>query len=318
MTHRPIALATSSAYAPLTDDDQPLIAALEARGLAAEPAVWNDAAVDWSRYAGVLLRSTWDYHLEPGAFLDWALGLAGRGARLANPPEIVRWNADKRYLLELAARGVRIVPTEYVEPAGPFETLAAIAERRGWSEVVVKPAISATAHLTWRARAPFAPEVEAKFRAACAAGSGLEPAGVLVQRFQAEIESAGEWSLIFFAGRFSHGVVKRVRAGEYRVQSEWGGTWTPAAPEDALIGAARAVLSALPFPPSACLYARVDGVIVDGAFQLMELELIEPALFLAAREGAAERFADVVAARAARLARCARPGATARPDVKRA
>jgi len=136
-----VALATSSGYAAGSDDDRRLVAPLAARGLDAEPVVWNDPAVEWTRYAAVVLRSTWDYHLDPLPFLAWIARLAGAGVTVMNPPDVVRWNADKRYLRDLEARGVPIVPTEVIGrgDARPLTALAedgdGLGEGRGGGEV---------------------------------------------------------------------------------------------------------------------------------------------------------------------------------------
>ncbi len=271
-----VAFATSSGFAAGSDDDRRLVAPLAARGLHAEPVVWNDPGVEWTRYAAVVLRSTWDYHLDPLPFLAWIARLEAAGVPLLNPPALVRWNADKRYLRELEARGVPIVPTEVIA-AGDGRPLSAVAEGRGWERVVV----------------PIARDDEARYRAQDATH------GVLVQEFVPAIRTAGEWSLQFFDTRFSHAVRKLPRAGDYRVQGEHGGVSKREAPAAWLVAAARAVLDALPFPAGDCAYARVDGVATGGRFLLMELELVEPSLFLAADPRAAEGFAEAIRARVA-------------------
>jgi glutathione synthase/RimK-type ligase-like ATP-grasp enzyme len=293
-----VAFATSGAYASGSDDDRRLVAPLAARGLHAEPVVWNDPAVAWTRYAAVVLRSTWDYHLDPLPFLAWIARLEAAGVLLLNPAAVVRWNADKRYLRDLEARGIPIVPTELIAK-GDARPLTTLAAARGWERVVVKPAVSASAHETWLSAAPIAPADEMRYSAQDATH------GLLVQEFVSAIRTEGEWSLQFFNARFSHAVRKLPRAGDYRVQGEHGGVSKREAPEAWLVAAARAVFDALPFPAAACAYARVDGVATGGRFLLMELELVEPSLFLAQDPRAAERFAatieDRVTARGERL-----------------
>ncbi len=120
-----------------------------------------------------------------------------------------------------------------------------------------------------------------------------------MQPFVESVLSEGEWSLMFFGGRYSHATLKRPRAGDYRVQAEFGGAWERADPGPERIAAAAAVLSARPFPDSDTLYARVDGVSDGGRFALMEIELVEPSLFLAADDAAAGRFAAAIANRLA-------------------
>jgi len=288
---RRVALATSSAFATLSADDRLLLAPLGARGVEAVAAVWDDPAVDWRAFDAVVLRSTWDYHLALAAFLRWVAARAASGVPLLNPAPVVRWNVDKRYLLELAAGGVPVVPTTWVDPRAPHGGLRAIAADHGWDRVVVKPAVSASAHGTWRSAVPIGDDDEARFRAEDA------PHGLLVQGYLDAIATAGEWSLQFFGGRFSHAMRKWPRADDYRVQAEHGGRSRREDAPPELVDAAQAVFAALPFPAADCLYARVDGVVDGGVFLLMELELVEPSLFLAADAVAPARLADAIVAR---------------------
>ena len=287
-----IALATSRAHAALAADDRALVPAFEAFGLRAEPVVWDDPSVDWAGYAAAVVRSTWDYHLDPAAFLQWIARVESAGVRLFNPPHVLRWNSDKRYLRELESRGVPIVPTAWIEP-GDAPSLAATLAQLGWAEVVVKPVVSASAHGTWRTSVARA-EIDADRFATAANASRL-----MVQPFVDAIRTHGEWSLVFIDGRHSHAVLKQAAAGEYRVQAEWGGRATHLDPGGARIAAAEAVMRALPFAPDDCVYARVDGVEVAGVFRLMELELVEPSLFLDARPGSARDLATAIARRLA-------------------
>lgn len=280
-----VALATSAAYATLAPDDRPLAAALDRRGIEAVPAVWDDAAVAWRDFDAVVVRSCWDYHHRPDRFAAWVSWIERLGVPLWNPPAVLRWNADKRYLRELEARGVRVVPTAWIEPGGET-TLAALLRERGWTDAVVKPAVSASAHGTWRTALASADADEARFRAAARER-------LLVQPFVREVAESGEWSLVFFGGRFSHAVLKRPRAGDFRVQAEHGGEHRLLPADPGLVREAEAVLAAA---PPGWLYARVDGCVVGGRLCLMELELLEPMLFLEAEPLAAERFADALVA----------------------
>lgn len=287
---RRVALATYAGLPALAADDRPLLALLPRHGVTAEPVVWDAAGVAWARYDAVVVRSCWDYHLRPGAFLDWVAAVERAGVPLCNPPSALRWNADKRYLRALADAGVPTVPTRWIEPgdaASPGGTLARLLEETGWDEVVVKPTVSASAHGTWRTSRARAGTDGARFRALAAGGP------LMLQPFVAAVTTAGEWSLVFLGGRYSHAVLKRPRPGDFRVQHEHGGRAEPAAPDAATVAAAARALSHV---PGGCLYARVDGCVVDGVFQLMELEVLEPSLFLATSPGAAERFAEAIVA----------------------
>ncbi|HZJ54885.1 MAG TPA: hypothetical protein VFD38_12160 [Myxococcaceae bacterium] len=271
---------TSEAYRELTPDDRSGVPALSGRGIEVVPVVWTEslpAGLD-----ALVLRSTWDYHLRLPDFLRWVEGIEQSGIRLLNPPPAVRWNVDKKYLLEIEARGVTIVPTRHAARGSGVE-LGALLREAGWSEVVVKPSVSGGAFATWRTTAS-APDAE-RF------AHQLETMDCLVQPFLPELVSEGEWSLLFFGGRYSHAVLKRPGRGDFRVQEEFGGVFRPAAAPPAIIDAATRALEA---SRQETLYARVDGVVRGGRLEVMELELVEPTLFLETSPGAAERFADAL------------------------
>ncbi|HEV7783952.1 MAG TPA: hypothetical protein VGQ28_01380, partial [Thermoanaerobaculia bacterium] len=229
-----IAFVTSAAWAGLTADDRLAVTELTRRGAEVQPALWDDPAVDWSSFDRVVLRSCWDYHLRLPEFLDWLDRMEQSAVPLWNPPPLVRVNADKAYLEPLAAAGAPVVPTLRVEKGEPAN-LAAILAERGWSEAVVKPAVSASAFRTRRLRQEEAGSAQEDF-AGMLAGSA-----VLVQPFVPEIQTRGEWSFLFFAGEFSHAVLKRPRDGDFRVQHELGGSTALERPAQALVEQARAI-----------------------------------------------------------------------------
>jgi glutathione synthase/RimK-type ligase-like ATP-grasp enzyme len=279
-----IALATSEQVARLTSDDRLLVDELAERGVWAEAAVWNEAAVNWEMYAAVVIRSTWDYHLRLGEFLAWLERVESLGVKVYNAPSLVRWNSEKGYLRDLADRGIAIVPTRWVE-RGEQVSLAEILRETGWRDVVVKPSVSASAHQTWRMRAAESETREGDF------GALVERGRVLVQPFLEAIRTEGEWSLLFYGGEYSHAVLKRPRHDDFRVQQTHGGTSEVSEPAREVIEQARRALEAAGQPS---YYARVDGCVVDGRFVLMELELIEPDLFLRAHPLAPKRLADTL------------------------
>lgn len=276
-----VALATYSKLPELNDDDRLLIQALAERGVDAVPAVWDSASVHWEDFQGVLVRSCWDYHLRLDEFLRW---IARIEAAVWNPAPVLRWNSHKRYLRDLAARNVPVVATRWLE-RGDAVDLAQLLQTAGWGEAVVKPAVSASAHGTWRTSLAAARADQPRLEQI------LQGGDVLVQAFMPEVRDAGEWSLLFFAGRFSHAVLKRPGAGDYRVQWEFGGSADACTPTRELIADAARALAAVPEAP---LYARVDGVAREGRLVLMELELIEPHLFLGWSAGAADRLATAL------------------------
>ena len=282
-----IAFATSAKVPDLTDDDRLLVSALAARGVASEPAIWNDDALDWERYSAVVIRSTWDYHLHLDEFLAWLDRLESLDVRVVNAPSLVRWNAEKVYLRDLADRGIAIVPTRWVE-RGERSSLEEILRETRWTDVVVKPSVSASAHQTWRMRADEVGARDEEF------SSMVESGRVLVQPFLPAIQTEGEWSLLFFGGEYSHAVLKRPRHDDFRVQQAHGGTADTKEPSRHVIDQARRVLDAAGQPSH---YARVDGCVVNRRFVLMELELIEPDLFLRAHPAAPARLAAALLGR---------------------
>ncbi|HEV2751155.1 MAG TPA: hypothetical protein VGV12_11590 [Gemmatimonadales bacterium] len=279
-----IALATYKQLPNLNDDDRLLVAALSKLGISAVPAVWDSADVCWDDYQAVVVRSCWDYHRLLPEFLAWIARLERDSLALWNPPALLRWNSHKSYLRDLAARGVPIVPTRWLERGHSFE-LSELLQQEAWPEAVVKPAVSASAFGAWSTTLAGAAASQPRLEAL------LEAGDVLVQPFMPEVRDAGEWSLMFFAGRFSHAVLKRPAAGDYRVQWEFGGSAETRTATRELIEDAERVLAAVPRGEGEPLYARVDGVARDGRLVLMELELIEPHLFLAWDTGAPGRLA---------------------------
>ncbi len=283
-----IALVTCDRLPSLYGDEQALPSQFAAAGVDAEPVVWSDPAVVWSRYDLVVIRSTWDYFERIGEFTAWLDGVERDGVRLQNPVPLVRWNLDKRYLAELQTRGVRIAPTRFFD-AGARVDLPSLMREAGWAEAIVKPAVSGGA---WRThRVPLAEAAERQRDL----DDILRGSGALIQPFLEEIVRAGEWSIFFFGGAFSHAVIKRPATGDFRVQMQYGGAHEAVTPPPSLLRAASEVLEALPTPT---LYARIDGVERDGRFELMEVEVIEPYLFFPGSAGAIDRYIDAVAAAA--------------------
>ena len=283
-----IAFATSEDYRDLTEDDQRAVAALAERGATVRATVWNDPSVVWSESDLIVVRSTWDYHRHAAKFREWIGSLEKAGAPLWNPPALLRWNMEKTYLRDLERAGVRTVPTAWLS-RGTETELGALLEERGWHDVVVKPVISAAANRTHRIGRANAASANSQV------ASSLEIGDVMVQPFIPEIQTRGEWSLIFLDGEFSHSVRKTPMSGDFRVQAHLGGDATTAAAGTDVIAAARKALDAVESP---WLYARVDGIETDDGFVLVELEMLEPSLYFVHTDSGAGRFADAIIKRA--------------------
>ncbi len=290
----PIALVTCDKFPQLYEDDHLLVAALDKLGIASRPAIWSDPSIDWLGFDLLVIRSPWDYFERIPEFRAWLDARIASGVRMCNPAEILVWNFDKRYLQDLAAAGVSLVPT-IVVAQGERPDVVALARARGWDDIVVKPSISGGAYRTYRFQLAAIDDYRAEIAQA------LEDTGLLIQPFLPEIMTDGELSLLFFDGVFSHAVRKRCKAGEYRVQFQFGGTSEPAEVRPEWIEGAHTCITAAPALPA---YARVDGVIHDGQFLLMELEVFEPVMFLNGHPEAPHRFARAIQGRL----RNAKPG----------
>ncbi|MGA5822025.1 ATP-grasp domain-containing protein [Kitasatospora sp. NPDC094028] len=283
-----IAVVTSAAGVEY-DDDLPLIVdALRAEGLSAEPVVWHTPAVPWEQFDLAVIRSTWDYVERIDEFLAWADTTAG-ATRLWNPAPVVRWNSDKHYLRELTRHGAAVVPTRFLEPGARLTA----ADFAGADGVVVKPAVSAGAVDTARYE-PGRPEDAARH-----ARTLLEQGrSVMVQPYLPRVVD-GERALVFLGGAFSHAIRKDPLLTEPGViddDREPHLGVAPYRPTGTEIRTATAALSAVP-STAAPLFARVD-LVLDNAGEpvVMELELIEPNLFLQDDPAAPGRFAAAVAA----------------------
>jgi hypothetical protein len=286
-----VAIVTCADLPGVDAGDRPLADALATRGVTVDPVPWDAPGVDWTAYPLAVLRSPWDYTGRRDAFLAWARSVP----HLANPADVVAWNTDKRYLRELAAAGLPVVATSWVEPGRTWEP-------PGAGHWVVKPAVSAGGRDTGRYDLPRERDV-AEAHVARLTGDGRT---VMVQPYQEAVDSAGETALIFTpdaGGRlgFSHALRKDALLGGpdtgvdglYREERI-----TPRTPSGAELAVAGRVLAAVPGGPDRLLYARVDLVPgTDGAPLLLELELTEPSLFLDHAEGAGERLAEAVVAR---------------------
>lgn len=257
------------------DEDGDLAFYLTEKGLEIDRVVWDDPHVDWSQYHAVVLKSPWDYHEKLPAFLTWLENLP---VPVWNAKATVKWNSDKHYLADVAAAGLPVIPTKYITEVE--EVGSHLFGEFASEKLVLKPCISAGAKNTLI----LTPEnIDEK----CGPLSAwLEEEAYMVQPYVKEIQE-GEWSLLYFGGKYSHSLLKTPKEADFRVQHYLGGTveYLPASAE--LIRQADAYIRAF---GADTLYARVDGVLIDGTFHLMELELIEPYLFLNGEEERMENY----------------------------
>jgi O-ureido-D-serine cyclo-ligase len=287
-----IALVTARAARGLDDDLAPLEQALREAGAQLAVADWDDGAVDWARFDFALLRSTWDYTERVAEFLAWAQR-TGAQTRLLNPFEVVRWNTDKHYLLDLARAGLATVPSEFIEPgADAAVALDAFLQRHVHGEFVVKPAIGAGSRDAQRyARAQREP-AQAHAQRLLA-----DRRSVLLQPYLDRVDEHGETALIFFGGAFSHAIRKGplLKPNEGPTRALFAAEHiTARAPEREELHLAERTLAAIPFAKPLA-YARVDLIRdADHAPCVLELELTEPSLFFATAPDSAARFAQTL------------------------
>jgi glutathione synthase/RimK-type ligase-like ATP-grasp enzyme len=282
-----VALITWSGLPEGAKSERLLLPYLAAAGVEPHIVDWRTTDASFSQFDLAVLRSCWDYHLRGAEFTEW-LQRTASNAPVLNDVKTVLWNRDKFYLRELAERGIGIASTIFVNGSGPISP-SAWHEIKGWKRSVVKPAVSASAHKTWLLdSAAFPGENELK--------SKMESQPFLIQQFIPEIATQGEISFIYIDGAYSHAVLKRPAAGDFRVQKEHGGSADLFFPDSNLLAQANQIAAAVPQVHDS-LYCRIDAVARYGKLVLMELELIEPELFLGLAEGAAERFAKAIARR---------------------
>jgi hypothetical protein len=267
-------------------DDDLAIAPLHALGWAVDEVPWR-ADVDWDAYDVVVVRSPWDYQADAEAF-DAALQRIDQArALLCNSLPLMRWNMRKTYLRELEQRGVATLPTVW-GAAPDADRLRALCDELATDEIVIKPVIGANADHTYRLPRDAADHVVTEVTRVYA---GRE---FLAQPFLHDVVTEGEFSVIYFAGELSHTILKTPKSGDFRVQEEHGGVIRPVRAEVRLLERSAAAIAALDETP---LYARADFVrTAADDFAIMELELIEPALYFRMDAGSAARFARAVSA----------------------
>ena len=282
-----IAFATFREVPALQPDDAPIARALRDLGAEVRPLPWNGPFEPFAACDLVAVRSTWDYAETPHEFLAWLQKLERAQIKTTNPPSVMRCNACKDYLLDLCARGAPLVPTRKVAPDAA--AIRAAMLELGLEEAVVKPVFGAGASGLSVVHAADAASL-------AAAADALRYDGLL-QPLVPEIRTVGEASLTFIGAEFSHAAIKRAAPGSILIHAEHGGSTASYTPTGAELDMAREVLSML---PESVDYARVDLVPTAGGPVLMEVELIEPELFVLHGEGAAQRFAQFLLARAVR------------------
>lgn len=263
--------------------DRALIPLLKKYGVIASPVVWNDPGVEWQTFDSLLFRSTWDYYLHKEKFEQWLTLIDQLGIPTINPLKTVQWNMHKFYLQDLQHKGINLIPTVFVSKEDHNHIHGSIPDN--WNKVVIKPAVSAGSHET------IISDKEDLIDKSISQILAAKPNDWLVQQFMPEIIEYGELSFIFFDRVFSHAVRKIPAKGDFRVQIQFGGIYESFTPGAEQLTAAEKVIDAI---SGTLTYARVDGVWRDDLFYLMEVELIEPDLYLQFVPDAPDLFAKSI------------------------
>ena len=266
------------------DEDYGLLDAMKAEGLRVHRTNWDNPDFDWSSTKHVIFRTTWDYFDRFPEFSVW-LEKVSKVTKLINPKELIYWNIDKHYLLDLDKKGVRIPNTYFIEK-GDKRTLSEICSNHNWSEFILKPVVSGAARHTYRFTLENASKHESIFKELIA------EEGMMIQEFQNQIMTKGEVAFMVFGGKYSHAILKQAKEGDFRVQDDFGGTisnYEPNAEEIKFIEHAVSACSPVP------VYARID-VIWNNEDELCigEIELIEPELWFRMNKNSAQACAQAV------------------------
>lgn len=266
-------------------EDELLGSALDELGITSVRVDWSHPGVDWSKFRCAVFRTTWDYFERFPEFSAW-LDRVGSQTRLCNEASIIRWNLDKHYLADLEDRGIPVVRSRFLEP-GSETNLNDLLSETGWEEAVLKPCVSGAARHTYRIHHKNVRSVQSQVQ------SFLTSEAFLIQPFISEVVHSGEDSLMVIDGQYTHAVRKVPKKGDFRVQDDHGGTVHPFRPSDEQIELAERTMDACRPVPA---YGRVDMVRDnDGQWSVMELELIEPELWLRHHPPAAKNLARAIA-----------------------
>jgi glutathione synthase/RimK-type ligase-like ATP-grasp enzyme len=264
-----LGILTCERFPNLLEADQEIISLLKSQNIKASPLVWNDNQINWHEFDALLFRSTWDYYKTADVFIQWLHAIKSMNIPTINEIDTIIWNVNKNYLKELQEKAVNIIPTEFISTSPDFN-LDFIHEK-SWKECVIKPSISAGSFYTKRFSIEDISSIENEYK------SLFSNHTLLIQEYEQLIETKGETSLIFFDKQFSHSIIKTPKQGDFRIQTQFGGQYTLYQPPTNVIEAAYFGLSQI--NENLC-YARVDGIEKEDQFYIMEIELIEPDLYL--------------------------------------
>jgi glutathione synthase/RimK-type ligase-like ATP-grasp enzyme len=280
-----IAILTCEQLPQLNINDQALIPELAKHNILATAVIWDDPKVKWSDYDYLIFRNTWDYYEKEFAFNSWLEKIAALGIKTLNGIEVIKKNKHKFYLQEMEKQGVKILPTIFIDKTAALNIKDLMPKH--WKKAVLKPAFSAGSYQTIVFESKDSDQVSLQYKTIASQKE------LLLQEFMPEIQTLGKTSFIFFNKKFSHAVNKLPVNGDFRIQVQYGGTYKLIDPSKELIDQAQKIVDHY---AEELLYARVDGIILDDKIHLMEVECIEPDLYLNLSPGATKRFSQAIIA----------------------
>lgn len=278
-----IGLLTCDTLPELLQSEQFLIPELAKHEIRAEAVIWDDKTVNWNDFDYLIFRNTWDYFEKETEFNLWLDQIEKSGIKTLNSIETIKGNKHKFYLRNLEQKGIKIIPTVFIEKTKDLNLSRIIPSH--WKKAVIKPAFSAASFLTEVFDVQNTDQINQQYHAVATERD------LLLQAFMPEIQDLGETSFIFFNKKFSHAVNKKPTKGDFRVQSQFGGIYTLQQPSSTIIEKAQKVVDQF---ENKLLYARVDGIVVGDDLYLMEMECIEPDLYFNLSEGSEQRFVSSI------------------------
>ncbi len=278
-----IGLLTCEKLPDLTPADQLLIPALAKHNIIAKAVIWDDKSINWKDFDYLVFRNTWDYFEKESAFNLWLDQIEKLGVKTLNPIEVIKQNKHKFYLRDLQKNGIQIIPTVFIDKTQSLNLSELIPPH--WKKAVIKPAFSAGSYQTAVFDVVDINKITEEYKVIASEKE------LLLQEFMPEIQTLGETSFIFFNKKFSHCVNKKPIDGDFRIQSQFGGKYTPTAPNLEIIEKAQNTVNTF---SDSLLYARVDGIVINNELLLMEIECIEPDLYFDLSEGSHQRFVESI------------------------
>jgi len=242
----------------IPNEDELQLSFLRKSGIDAEIVIWNSEYVNWEEYEMVIIKSTWDYFNKPEQFRTWLKEMQDREINIYNSPETILWNMDKSYLKDLEKGGIPVIPTIWLDK-GTETDLPIVMSQLKSNEIIIKPRISGASKNTFKVAGHNVMEVQQHFN------DLIRQEDFMAQPFMPQIME-GEYSFIFFNSRFSHAVIKAPHKDDFRVQHYFGGSITPYAPDKSIEQQAQKVVDSF---AKDCLYARVDGLLIDGVLHII-------------------------------------------------